>query len=137
MGNLVGGCLCGAVRYHCDEEPLVTVICHCHNCQKYSGGAHSVNILVPRNSLRVDGELSVYVDQGDSGGKVMRYFCGACGSAISSAPGGIDTFEIIKAGTLDETSQVHPTMEIYCDSAQDWAKLGGEIESHPKMIPAF
>ena len=40
---------------------------------------------------------------------------------------------VLKAGTLDEPSTVKPMMQIYCDSAQPWVSLGGEMKSFPKM----
>jgi hypothetical protein len=38
---------------------------------------------------------------------------------------------IIPAGTLDDTSWLKPTMEIYCDDAQSWVQLGGFAHSIP------
>ena len=40
---------------------------------------------------------------------------------------------MIRAGTLDDTSWLKPTMEIYCDSAQPWVQLGGGMQRFPKM----
>jgi hypothetical protein len=40
---------------------------------------------------------------------------------------------MIPAGTLADPSWVNPTMQIYCESAQPWVKLEGEIKSFPKM----
>jgi hypothetical protein len=39
----------------------------------------------------------------------------------------------IKAGTLDDTSWLAPSMEVYCDSAQPWVGLSGEMKRFPKM----
>jgi len=135
MAKIEGGCLCGEVRYSTDVDPLVTVICHCRNCQKQSGGAYSLNIVLPKGSLDIQGDLSVYVDTGDSGKKLNRKFCGKCGSAVMSEPSAMDTVSVLKAGTLDDTSWVKPTMEIYCDSAQEWTKVQAELDSHARMMP--
>jgi hypothetical protein len=40
---------------------------------------------------------------------------------------------MIAAGTLDDPSWVKPAMQIYCDSAQPWVALGGEMQSFAKM----
>lgn len=42
MSKIEGGCLCGAVRYTCAAEPVMTAICQCTHCQRQSGSAFSV-----------------------------------------------------------------------------------------------
>jgi Glutathione-dependent formaldehyde-activating enzyme len=37
--NVEGGCLCGAVRYSIQGEPLVSGTCQCRSCRKASGAA--------------------------------------------------------------------------------------------------
>lgn len=34
---LTGGCLCGAVRYQVEGEPLYAGFCYCVDCRKASG----------------------------------------------------------------------------------------------------
>ena len=136
MAKIAGSCLCGQVKYQSEADALLTVLCHCKNCQKQSGTTYSTNIAMPRGSLNIEGEMAVYVDTGDSGLKVNRYFCGNCGSSIMSEPEAIETLSIVKVGTLDDTSWVRPSMEIYCDSAQDWTKVIPELQSHPGMMPS-
>ena len=136
MSKIEGGCLCGAVTYHSECEPHATVVCHCRDCQKHSGAACSINIMLPREGFSVNGEVSSYAGCGDSGHEVRRYFCKTCGSLLYNMPALISDMCVLKAGTLNDPSWVKPTMEIYCDSAQDWAKLGGEVSSLPGMIPS-
>ena len=52
-----GGCLCGAVRYECNAEPLFTGNCHCRDCQRASGGAYSPAMGVPTDALKITGEV--------------------------------------------------------------------------------
>src|SRR5262245_64183152 len=56
MPKISGGCLCGAVRYEWSAEPLGTAICHCTHCQKVSGSAFSVNVVIPAPSLTWQGQ---------------------------------------------------------------------------------
>ena len=135
MAKIEGGCLCGNIRYKSEADPLVTVLCNCINCQKLSGGANSLNVVLPKGSLDIQGEMTTYVDTGDSGQSLDRNFCARCGSPISSEPSAMDTITVLKAGTLDDTSWVRPVMEIYCDSAQQWTREHVEMVSHPKMMP--
>jgi hypothetical protein len=40
---------------------------------------------------------------------------------------------MVNAGTLDDRSWVKPQSEVYCDSAQPWVRLGGELHRFGKM----
>jgi len=134
MAKIKGGCLCGQIRYESDAEPLLSVLCHCINCQKNSGTAYSTNVAIQRGEITIHGEPSNYVDSSDTGNAVSRFFCPNCGSALLSESDGLE-LTILKADTLDDTSWLTPTMEIYCESAQEWTKRHEELESHPKMLP--
>src|SRR5215203_4648191 len=56
MPTIAGGCLCGAVRYRSQAEPVMQVICHCKTCQKNSGSAFSMNVAVPQDTLELEGD---------------------------------------------------------------------------------
>lgn len=131
MGKIKGGCLCGAVQYESDAEPLMVVACHCTNCQKQSGSAFSMNIGVPSDSVTVTGDsLTTYEDAGTSGQATLRKFCNCCGSPILTDVTAATGVFFIKAGTLDDSSWVQPGAEIWCDSKASWATLD---EALPKM----
>ena len=53
-----GGCACGAVRYECAAEPVMTGNCHCRDCQKATGGAFVPALAVPTAALKITGEAS-------------------------------------------------------------------------------
>jgi hypothetical protein len=70
MPMIAGGCLCGAVRYRSQAEPVMQVICHCKTCQKNSGSAFSMNVAVPQDTLELDGdEPRRYEDRSGSSGQ--------------------------------------------------------------------
>lgn len=50
--SLNGSCMCGAVKYE-GGEPKVTALCHCTDCQKWTGGAFTSNAVVPEDSFKV------------------------------------------------------------------------------------
>jgi hypothetical protein len=109
---MTGGCLCGRVRYSAEAEPLLTLICHCTHCQKQSGAAFSVNVVVPRAALSIEGEPKTFEDRGASGRPVHRRFCPDCGSPVVSELDARPGVAFIKAGTLDDTGWLRPTAEI-------------------------
>jgi hypothetical protein len=62
MANITGGCLCGRVRYTVTGEPAFSGLCHCRNCQRYTGSAFEALIAFPAASVSVQGELKAYDD---------------------------------------------------------------------------
>ena len=64
MPNIVGGCLCGAVRYESEAEPVLTAVCHCRDCQKQTSSAFSVLVVLPKDSLRTERGLGFRADRG-------------------------------------------------------------------------
>jgi hypothetical protein len=133
MAQIVGGCLCGQVRYSGTADPMFTGVCHCKDCQKETGTAFNIVIAVPATAVSIQGPTKTYATTGDSGQPNVRTLCPNCGSTILSQPAAMPGASIIRAGTLDDPSWLKPTMEIYCDSKQPWVALGGGLQSFPKM----
>jgi len=117
MRQMVGGCLCGQVRYSAETDPIAIAICHCKNCQKQAGTAFTVVIGMPGSELSIQGSLRTFNDVGDSGKPAYRRFCPDCGSPIITEVDAMPGLVFLKAGTLDDTSWLHPTMQMWCDSA--------------------
>jgi hypothetical protein len=132
MAQIVGGCLCGLVRYSTDAEPSFVSVCHCADCQKFSGSAFATVIGVPAPALKVAGRLKTFTKPGDSGKPMHRRFCPVCGSGVMDEADALPGMVMLYAGTLDDRSWVKPTSEIYCASAQPWVKLGGEMTRFAK-----
>ena len=117
-----GGCLCGAVRYTVNAPFLAVVTCHCRNCQKQAGSAVSIIAVVKKKAVDVQGELTVYEDTADSGRPVYRKFCGRCGSPLFTDTPDAEAkgLRFIKAGTLDDVSDLRPVQHYWTVSAQPW-----------------
>jgi len=133
MANITGGCLCGRVRYTVTGEPAFSGLCHCRNCQRYTGSAFEALIAFPAASVSVQGELKTYDDTGDSGQPVHRRFCPNCGSGVVNEVDALPGVTIVLAGTLDDPAAFKPTMDVYWSSAQSWVHTSGERARFPKM----
>jgi hypothetical protein len=133
MAKIAGGCLCGKVRYSAEGEPAFVAVCHCTDCQKFTGSAFGVVVGVPKPALSIQGRVTTYSKNGDTGRSISRQFCPECGSSIAEEVEAVPGVVMIASGTLDDTSWLKPGMQIYCDSAQSWVKLGGEMQSFAKM----
>jgi hypothetical protein len=133
MSRHAGSCLCGKVRYVLNQEPTSIVVCHCTHCQKQTASAFSIFVQAPRKAVEISGVLQTYKDTGDSGQPVNRQFCPNCGSPILSELAIMPDVAFIKAGTFDDTDWLKPTFNMFCDSAQHWVDLPGEIPNFARM----
>jgi hypothetical protein len=128
-----GGCACGAVRYECSAEPLMMGNCHCRDCQRASGGPFVSIVAVPKDALKITGDVKYHEVKADSGDPIKRGFCGTCGSRLFGFPSA--PFIGVSAGSLDDPSWYRPTFDIYISSAQPWDYMNPELAKFPKMPP--
>ena len=78
-----GGCQCGAVRFEISAEPLTAYVCHCITCQKQSGSAFGMAIVVPTDAIAVlEGGTSTFIKTADSGRESDCVFCPKCGNRL-------------------------------------------------------
>ncbi|MFV0644275.1 MAG: GFA family protein [Sphingomonadaceae bacterium] len=122
--TIEGGCNCGAVRYSISGKPVVVAQCHCTNCQKQSGSAFSVNLLVKADDVNYSGNLSIYEDTNTASGALLyRKFCGQCGSPIFSEQADNQGMVIVKAGTLDHPGDMVPAVSVWTETKLPWVEL--------------
>src|SRR5207249_4268266 len=70
-----GSCLCGAIRFTVSAPVGELRACHCTHCQKTSGGAGSVNVVMPSSALQITkGTPKRYAAKADSGRTLYRFF---------------------------------------------------------------
>ena len=125
-----GGCSCGAVRYRLASEPLFTHCCHCLNCQRQTGSAFVLNLLIEADRVELLAGEPQPVDVPRGGGKSQRIFrCPVCQVAVFSQYGR-PAIRFVRAGTLDDPSGVRPDVHIYTRSKVGWVEL-------PEDVPAF
>lgn len=129
--TLTGGCACGAVRYELTEKPMFVHCCHCLDCQRQTGSAFVINGLIETDRIRVlQGEALPVRVPTDSGRPHDVYRCPTCQVALWSDYGGRTYLRFVRAGTLDDPSQIRPDVHIFTRSKLPWIAL-------PPDIPAF
>jgi hypothetical protein len=139
MGTSISGhCLCGNVTYSADAEPMAVALCHCEDCQRQSGAAFSINVLIDRAALQIDGDSqrSFETIGADTGQPRERIFCSTCGSPLITVLAEAENMAIIKAGTLDDKSWLTPQIEVFADYEHSWVKAGSERSRFPRSMPA-
>jgi len=130
-----GGCLCGAVRYEIDGEPMFAGHCHCRDCQKATGTGHVSVMGLPRDAVKAIGETRDFAVTGDSGQPFIRRFCPNCGSLVfGESPARPDMLNVT-AGSLDDPSAFQPQFSIYTRSRPAWDHLAGGLPEFEAMPP--
>ena len=117
-----GGCQCGETRYRIDASEVRTLYCcHCTECQRQAASGFGMSMLMPRTAFELTkGKLANWQRIGHSGAVNRANFCPHCGVRIFH-DGGEGTEQIsLKAGTLDDTSELAPIGHIWTKSAQGW-----------------
>ena len=135
MSKFSGGCLCGAVRYECSGEPIVTAHCYCVDCRKASGTSHCTHIMMRKDDVAASGPVKWYDRAADSGNVVSRGFCSECGSAVLSRNSGVPNASFVRASSLDDLEAVTPAMIVYAARAPSWAHMDESLPSFPEMPP--
>jgi hypothetical protein len=125
-----GGCSCGAVRYRLTSDPLFTHCCHCLNCQRQTGSAFVINLLIEADRVDLLAGVPQQVDVPRDGGRTQRiYRCPTCQVAVYSDYGRPEVL-FVRGGTLDQPSGITPDVHIFTKSKLGWVTL-------PDSVPAF
>lgn len=126
-----GGCLCGAVRYRAEGEPVNERICHCNLCQKAVGAAFNARVLFRLEAVEIEGPIAA----ANSSPELERGFCRKCGTTIfsrrrSSGVIGLTT------GSMDDPSVFRPQMHIWVSSKQPWVVIADGLPQYDGAPPA-
>ncbi len=124
---LKGRCNCGAVTYHTSADPQSVTYCHCDTCRRMTGSAFAVGVRIPAETLVVTGSVQGWRNPDRPDRDAVREFCPICGSPMFTRyPDRV----FIKAGTLDDPTQVTPTRQIWTEMAVHWSRIPENLECH-------
>jgi hypothetical protein len=124
-----GGCSCGAVRYRLTSDPLFVHCCHCLNCQRQTGSAFVINLLIEADRVELLAGAPQPVDvPRDDGSSQRIYRCPTCQVAVFSEYGRPEV-RFVRAGTLDQPSGVTPDVHIYTRSKVGWVRLPDSVSA--------
>lgn len=116
----LGQCLCGAIRYRVNAEPLTVYACHCSDCQRRTGSAFALSMIVRRATLELlAGEVSDYAALLTDGRRKAGKLCAACGTRLWGEPKN-PSVVVIQPGTLEQPCGLTPVAHQFTRSAQPW-----------------
>lgn len=129
-----GGCACGAIRYECSADPILSFNCYCRDCQRAGGSPFATVLLVPQDAVKITGAVKWFDVKADSGHIASRGFCPTYGSPLFGKPSGLPIAVVgVRVTSLDNPSQYPPGMDIYTDSAQPWDCMNPDLPKVQKM----
>jgi hypothetical protein len=130
---LVGGCVCGEVRYRMETPPLVVHACHCRWCQRETGSAFALNAMIEADRVAlVNGAPDLVTTPSNSGKGQLIARCPTCRIAVwSNYAGSGPITRFVRVGTLDTPEALPPDVHIFTSSMQPWVVLPVGARSFP------
>ena len=117
-----GGCLCGAVRFKAEGEPINVRVCHCRNCQQRTGSAFGWSAYFPNEN--VVATIGAFRTYSIAGANVQeRVFCGTCGTTLFWRARDFEGMTGIAGGCFGETPLPEPTMTVANETRCPWVTL--------------
>jgi hypothetical protein len=132
---LEGGCACEEVRYRIEAPPLFVHCCHCSWCQRETGSAFAVNVLIEASRVTlVSGDVATVTLPSASGRGQRVTRCPTCLVVLWSTYAGAGPgILFLRAGTLDRAADIVPDIHIYTSTRLPWV----EIPKGARSVPAF
>lgn len=122
MMKVEGKCHCGAISYEAIVDPEKCGVCHCTDCQAFSGAPFRASVPARREDFHLlSGTPKTYVKTADSGAKRAQTFCEICGSPIYATSPDDPKIYNLRLGAVKQRAQIVPKRQIWCSSALPWA----------------
>ena len=129
MEPLNGRCLCGAVQFEAQGEPLWVGHCHCQSCRRNTASAVATFLGYRPDQVRfTKGGRSIF----NSSPGVRRGFCNQCGTHLlfTYLPTGSTSFS---PGLFNDARGFSMDEEIFIDAKPDYYELAGD---RPRLTEA-
>lgn len=123
MRTVKGSCLCGEVKFECENSFSVFHLCHCKQCQKISGSAHVSNLFTRTENIHWISGVDKIRRFDQPGRTITDAFCEKCGSPVPY-PSGADKALIVPAGSLDDCPNIAPQDNIFWAERAAWYEEG-------------
>jgi len=121
--KIEGQCHCGAIAYEAEVDPAKAAMCHCSDCQTFSGAPFRASVVAKAEDFHLlKGEPRLYVKTAESGNRRAQAFCANCGSPIYAADAENPKFFSLRLGAVKQRAEIAPQRQIWCESALDWAQ---------------
>lgn len=125
-----GGCLCGAVRFKAEGQPINVRICHCRLCQKSHGAPFFARALFDQKALLIEGPTGRY----PTSERLDRIFCRQCGTRLGTWRKN-GTAAGIALALFDDRNTFVPTEHIWISEKIDWVRIADDLPQFAEGPP--
>jgi hypothetical protein len=125
--KVTGHCFCQAIRFRAEIDEEAVMLCHCPDCQHFTGTAFRAIAPAPGATFELlSGEPTRYIKVKDDGSRRVHAFCSTCGSSVySCADEAAPAMYRLRVGTLTPNAGLTPKFQQWCSTALPWALVPG------------
>lgn len=133
-GGTRGSCLCGAVSFVIEGQPLRAHNCHCSRCRRARAAAHASNLFLPIDALRFTrGQENARRYKLPDAARFAQVFCSTCGSKTPSL-NPTTGFAVVPMGSLDDDPALHPQSHIFVASKAPWFEITDNLPQFAELF---
>ena len=118
--HIDGACHCGLISFTAEVDPSRVMVCHCTDCQVFSGSPFRVVVPAAIESFHLRGEPKRYIKVAASGSRRVQAFCPECGTPLFATAPENAKLVIIRTGCVKQRSELKPVVNIWSRSAHPW-----------------
>ena len=133
MPKLSGKCLCGNISFSADTDIKMMANCHCTDCRAATGAAYGTLLFVAEDAVQFSGTPKVFKHKAASGADMEKHFCPDCGSQLFGRNSNRQNVISLRAGVVDQSDLVKPTVNVYLSSKIESTPLDPELKGFDKM----
>lgn len=123
-------CLCGRVKMRITAPPLMSAACHCTGCQKLTGGAYSLSLMLPESGFEVlEGET---VLGGQHRAESRHHYCAHCKSWLYTTGDFLPGMVNFRPTMLEDAGWVVPFVDMMVAE-----KLPGVVTGASRSYPGW
>lgn len=126
--QISGQCHCGAISFTALVDPSKVLVCHCSDCQQFSGAPFRAVLPTPADQVVIKGQAKHYIKVADSGNRRAQAFCPECGTHLYATEPDEPKMVNLRVGCVNERAQLVPATQVWGQSAMPWI---GQLHQTP------
>ena len=127
---IVGGCLCGGIRYEYDGEITEISMCHCSQCRKAQGSAFVAVAPIDSSKFKLLSGSNLLKEFRAIPNKA-RVFCSNCGSPIYSARDDLPNTMRLRLGTVETSFRCANAYHTFVQFKAQWYDIKDGFPQYP------